>query len=196
MTNRGGVCHQEVMLVVGNFFLLKRDWLNEVSVHFRLPIDGAEIQFLHHFHFTFEVSDFWSPFGTTQPVFESQLNSPLWKWNICFSYLCDSSSVCLCPTVHHRLRSQLLPVRHPEEMASVLEHQEHHPESLWWQIQGYFRGYLCEVRSISLWHTFIKRKKYFCFKIFHIFLRNFYIKYWPVALFFLWVGITSQSLTS
>lgn len=112
--------------------------------------------FLHYFHFTFQVSDFRCPFGTTQPVLPV-LNSPLCKWNIYFSCLCDSPSVCLCPTVHHRLRSQLLPVRHPEEMAALHEHQEHHPESLWWPIQGYFPGYLWEVRNISAVGTLLFR---------------------------------------
>lgn len=34
------------------------------------------------------------------------------------------------PTVHFGLCAQLLPVRSPEEVAALLEHQEHHPEGL------------------------------------------------------------------
>lgn len=34
------------------------------------------------------------------------------------------------PTVHFGLRAQLLPVLYPEEMAALLEHQEHHSEGL------------------------------------------------------------------
>lgn len=51
----------------GLFFPSKEiDWMK------CLFIVGRKIHFfLHHFHFTFEVSDFCSPFGTTQPAFPS-----------------------------------------------------------------------------------------------------------------------------
>ena len=43
--------------------------------------------------------------------------------------LCVFLTVAVC-VVHHWVRSQLLPVRHPEEVAPLHEYQEHHPEGL------------------------------------------------------------------
>lgn len=56
-----------------------------------------------------------------------------------------SSSSC---AVYLGIRSQLLPVRHPEEVASVHEHQEHHPESLRRPLQRHLPGHLREVRGL------------------------------------------------
>lgn len=44
------------------------------------------------------------------------------------------------PAVHLGFRTQLLPVRHPEEVAALHEHQEHHPESLRRALQGHLPG--------------------------------------------------------
>lgn len=46
------------------------------------------------------------------------------------------------PAVHLGFCAQLLPVRHPEEVAAVHEHQEHHPESLRRALQGHLPGNL------------------------------------------------------
>ena len=50
-----------------------------------------------------------------------------------------------CFSVHRWICSQLLPVCHPEEVASVPEHQEHHPEGLRRPLQRHLRGHLPEV---------------------------------------------------
>lgn len=52
-------------------------------------------------------------------------------------------------TVHHRVCSQLLPVRHSEEVATVHEHQEHHPQGLRRALQRHLPGHLWEVRPAS-----------------------------------------------
>lgn len=125
-----------------------------MSVHYRQQIDSAGIHFLHLFHFTFEVSDFCS---TTQPAFPSWI--PHCESGTSIFPLVWHSVFRLFLTVHHWLRSQLLPVCHSEEMASLHEHQEHHPEGLRWQIQGHFPGYLWEVRKsigfISVFGTLV-----------------------------------------
>lgn len=60
--------------------------------------------------------------------------------------------IILC-TVHQWICSQLLPVRHPEEMAPVHEHQKHHTEGLRWALQRHLPGYLREVRRLTNEHT-------------------------------------------
>lgn len=104
----------------GGLFFSPQKRLNELSVHCRPPIDAAEIDFLHHFHFTFEVWYFFfpPPIGNTQPAF---LN-PSWIPHCESGTLVWHSVFRLFLTVHHWLRSQLLPVRHPEKMASLHEH--------------------------------------------------------------------------
>lgn len=55
----------------------------------------------------------------------------------CFVFVC---------TVHQWICSQLLPVCHPEKVASIHEHQEHHPQVLRRALQRHFPGHLWEVR--------------------------------------------------
>ena len=47
--------------------------------------------------------------------------------------------------VHHRVCTQLFPVCSSQEVASLLEHKEHHPQEIRWKIQGYLWGDLCSV---------------------------------------------------
>ena len=82
--------------------------------------------------------------GFASNAAESKHLKTHWVWLL--KCLCLSFWLCVC-VVHHWVRSQLLPVRHPEEVAPLHEHQEHHPEGLRRPLQRHLPGGLREVRD-------------------------------------------------